>query len=158
MTLPVTNGLQGIRVRDEKVQVVAFQLAGTEYALEIKYVEEINRLINITRVPRAPFYIEGLINLRGNIIPVINLHKKFNLASQAFDERTRTIVCHINDIKAAIIVDKVSEVMHLDVAEIVFDNYFFSPINTELIKGMVKVEDRLIVILDLEKLLDTDKK
>lgn len=157
MSLPETNGLQRIWVHDEKVQVVTFQVAGTEYAVEVKYVEEINRLINITRVPRAPFYIEGLINIRGSIIPVINLYKKFNLAGQVFNAQTRIIVFRVNAIKAAIIVDKVAEVMHLNVGRIVFDNYFFSPINTELIKGMVKVEDRMMVILDLEKLLDTDK-
>ncbi|NLV21263.1 MAG: purine-binding chemotaxis protein CheW [Syntrophomonadaceae bacterium] len=156
MSLPKVNELEENQVHDEKVQVVAFHLAGAEYAVEIKYIEEINRLINITRVPRAPFYIEGVINLRGSIIPIINLHKKFNLAGQNFDERTRVIIFGIDNIKAAIIVDKVSGVMRLDVANIVEDNQFFSPINTEVIKGMIKVEDRLMIILDLEKMLDTE--
>jgi len=97
-----------------------------------------------------------VINLRGSIIPIINLHKKFNLAGQNFDERTRVIIFGIDNIKAAIIVDKVSGVMRLDVANIVEDNQFFSPINTEVIKGMIKVEDRLMIILDLEKMLDTE--
>lgn len=136
----------------EKVQVVVFQLAGAEYAVEITCVEEINRFMNITRVPHAPSYIEGVINLRGSIIPIINLHKKFNLAGQKFDNHTRIIVLKINDIEAAIIVDKVSEVMFLDVANIAENTQFFSPINAEVIEGIVKVEDRLIIVLDLIKL------
>jgi purine-binding chemotaxis protein CheW len=140
----------------EKIQVVVFQLAGAEYAVEITFVEEINRLMNITRVPHTPSYIEGVINLRGSIIPIINLHKKFDLIIPQFDNHTRIIVFKINDIEAAIIVDKVSEVIYLDVANIVEDKQFFSPINAEVIKGMVKVEDRLLIILDLGKMLDTE--
>jgi purine-binding chemotaxis protein CheW len=137
----------------EKVQMVIFHLAGAEYAVEITYVEEINRYMNITRVPHAPSYIEGVINLRGNIIPIINLHKKFNLAGQKIDNFTRIIVLKIDDIEAAIIVDKVAEVMFLDVANMSEDTRFFSPINAEVIEGMVKVEDRLIIVLNLGKLL-----
>ncbi|HPF21318.1 MAG TPA: chemotaxis protein CheW [Syntrophomonas sp.] len=140
----------------ETMQVVVFFLAGAEYAVEIKQVEEINRLLNITRVPHAPSYIEGVINLRGNIIPVINLHKKFNLSGQEFDPQTRIIVLKINDLNAAIIVDRVSEVIYLEVDHIVADTQFFSPINAEVIEGMVKREDRLIIVLDLLKLLNKE--
>jgi len=150
MNLSNTNETENQKM----IQVVVFHLAGVEYAVEITYVEEINRFMNITRVPHAPSYIEGVINLRGSIIPIINLHNKFNLTGQKFDNYTRIIVFKINDILAAIIVDKVSEVIFLDVANIAEDTQFFSPINAEVIEGMVKVEDRLIILLDLMKLLD----
>ncbi len=142
--------------RGQRIQVVVFHLAGAEYAVEIKHVEEINRLINITRVPHAPSYIEGVINLRGSIIPLFNLHKKFNLDGQIFDRHTRIIFLKMNDIKAAIIVDKVSEVAYLELDKMVADTQFFSPINAEVMEGMVKVEDRLIIVLDLIKLLDKE--
>lgn len=151
MNLSNTNEMEK---NQEKIQVVVFHLAGVEYAVKITYVEEINRFMNITRVPHAPSYIEGVINLRGSIIPIINLHKKFNLAGQKIDNNTRIIVLKINDIEAAIIVDKVSEVVFLDIANIAKDTQFFSPINAEVIEGMVKVEERLIIILDLMKLFD----
>ncbi|HPT69028.1 MAG TPA: chemotaxis protein CheW [Syntrophomonas sp.] len=150
MNLSNTNETENQKM----IQVVVFHLAGVEYAVEITYVEEINRFMNITRVPHAPSYIEGVINLRGSIIPIINLHNKFNLTGQKFDNYTRIIVFKINDILAAIIVDKVSEVIFLDVANIAEDTQFFSPINAEVIEGMVKVEDRLIILLDLMKLFD----
>lgn len=156
MSLSKTKAMMNKQSYGEKIQVVVFHLAGAEYAVEIKHVEEINRLVNITRVPHAPSYIEGVINLRGSIIPIINLHKKFSLAGQEFNRHTRIIVLKMNDIKAAIIVDKVSEVAYLDVDNIVADTQFFSPINAEVIEGMVRVQDRLIIVLDLIKLLDKE--
>ena len=92
-----------------EIQVVAFQLGKEEYAVDILNVQEINRLLNITRVPRAEKHIDGVINLRGNIIPVINLHKKFNLQSSGNEEDKRIIVFEFEDVKAGIIVDEVSE-------------------------------------------------
>lgn len=156
MSLAEPNKHEGKQISSQKIQVVAFQLANAEYAAEIINVQEINRLINITRVPHTLPYIEGVINLRGYIIPVINLHKKFNLVSQSFDEDTRIIVFQFDDIKAAIIVDQVSEVLQLDTAQIDKSEHLYTSIDAEVIKGMVKVEDRLLIILDLEKMLHTE--
>ena len=144
------------RISGGKIQVVAFQLSNAEYAVEITSVQEINRLINITRVPHAPFYIEGVINLRGNIIPAINLHKKFNLSGQSFDEDTRIIVFQFADVKAAIIVDQVSEVLQLDTADIDESEHLYSSIDAHLIKGMAKIDNRLLILLDLEKMLSME--
>lgn len=138
------------------IQVVAFQLAEAEYAVEISNVQEINRLLNITRVPKAPAYIEGVINLRGNIIPVINLHKKFNLESQSFDEDTRIIVFQFNDIKAAVIVDSVSEVIQIERDNVEETTSIYSSIDTEAIKGMAKIEERVLILLDLERMLNAE--
>ena len=156
MSLAEQNKYEKNQISGEKIQVVAFQLSNAEYAVEITSVQEINRLINITRVPHAPLYIEGVINLRGNIIPVINLHKKFNLFGQSFDEDTRIIVFQFDDIKAAIIVDQVSEVLQLDTAEIDESEHLYSSIDANLIKGMAKIDNRLLILLDLEKMLSTE--
>jgi len=156
MSMVRQNKYEENRISSKKIQVVAFQLSNAEYAVEITSVQEINRLINITRVPRAPLYIEGVINLRGNIIPVINLHKKFNLSGQNFDEDTRVIVFQFADIKAAIIVDRVSEVLLLDTAEIDESQHLYSSIDADLIKGMAQIDNRLLILLDLKKMFSTE--
>jgi purine-binding chemotaxis protein CheW len=153
MSLAEQNQRKEIGNSDHKIQVVAFELANAEYAVDILHVQEINRLINITRVPRSPSYIEGVINLRGNIVPVINLHKKFNLASPGFDEDTRIIVFQFAEIKAAIIVDSVAEVIQLDRFNIEESGQLYSSIDTEAIQGMAKIDERVLILLDLEKIL-----
>lgn len=142
------------QVLDDVVQVVAFQLGNEEYAVDILNVQEINRLLNITRVPRSPDYIDGVVNLRGSIIPVINLHTKFNLSkNDGEDEDTRIIVFQFEDVKAGIIVDKVSEVLHLRRSDIEETSKVYNSIDAEMIKGVAKVDDRLLILLDLQKLL-----
>ncbi len=141
---------------EDKIQVVAFQLGKEEYAVDILNVQEINRLLNITRVPRSPAYIDGVVNLRGNIIPVINLHKKFNLGKTGDNEDTRIIVFQFDDVKAGIIVDKVSEVLHLNLNDIEETAKVYNSIDAEIIKGVAKVGDRLLILLDLQKLLGID--
>lgn len=142
------------RQDNDKIQVVAFQLGKEEYAVDILNVLEINRLLNITRIPKAGHCIEGVVNLRGNIIPVINLHKKFNLESAGDEEEKRIVVFEFDDIKVGIIVDKVSEVLHLQKSNIEETGKVYSSIDANLIKGVAKFEDRLLILLDLQSLLE----
>jgi len=138
------------------IQVVAFQLGNEEYAVDILKVQEINRLLNITRVPRSSEFIEGVINLRGNIIPVINLHKKFHLASSGDTNEKRIIVFQFDEVKAGIIVDKVSEVLQINSLDIEDTAKVYSSADAESITGVAKVDDRLLILLDLEKLLGVE--
>ncbi len=138
---------------DDVVQVVAFQLGQEEYAVDILNVQEIVRLLNITRVPRSPEYIDGVVNLRGNIIPVINLHKKFQIGMSGDSDDKRIVVFQFDDVKAGILVDKVSEVLYLSNSNIEETARVYNSINAELIKGVAKVGDRLLILLDLQKLL-----
>jgi len=154
--MAVDNEDQKTQLINEQIQVVAFQLGNEEYAVDIINVQEINRLLNITRVPRSPDYIDGVVNLRGNIIPVINLHKKFNMDITSEDEDTRIIVFQFEDVKAGIIVDKVSEVLHLNISDIEATAKVYNSIDAEIIKGVARVEDRLLILLDLQKLLGID--
>ena len=139
--------------RAEVIQVVAFQLGIEEYAVDILNVQEINRLLNITRIPRADENIEGVVNLRGNIIPVINLHKKFNLAMAGDREDKRIIVFQFDELRVGIIVDRVSEVLHIEKKNIEDTIKVYNSIDTASIKGVAKVNDRLLILLDLQKLL-----
>ncbi len=112
-------------------------------------------MLNITRVPRAEDHIEGVVNLRGNIIPIINLHKQFNLQSAGKEEDRRIIVFQFDDLKAGIIVDEVSEVLRLVKADIEETAKVYSSISAEHIQGIAKVNDRLLILLDLLKILES---
>lgn len=151
----VNTRFQGSYSQDEEIQVVAFNLGKEEYAVDILNVQEINRLLNITRVPRAENHIEGVVNLRGNIIPIINLHKKFNLQPAGKEEDKRIVVFQFDDLKAGIIVDEVSEVLRLAKEDIEETAKVYSSINAEHIQGIAKVNNRLLILLDLLKILES---
>lgn len=138
---------------EEEIQVVAFKLGKEEYAVDVLNVQEINRLLNITRVPRVERYIEGVVNLRGNIIPVINLHTRFNIEPVGEDEDKRIIVFQFDDTKAGIIVDEVSEVLRLNKENIEDASKVYSSISTDHIKGIAKVDNRLLILLDIARIL-----
>ncbi len=146
---------QGSYSQDDEIQVVAFNLGKEEYAVDILNVQEINRLLNITRVPRSEKHIEGVVNLRGNIIPIINLHKKFNLQSEGNEEDKRIVVFQFDDLKVGIIVDEVSEVLRLGKEDIEDTEKVYSSINAEHIKGIAKVNNRLLILLDLFKIMES---
>ena len=97
----------------EEIQVVAFRLGNEEYAVDILYVQEIIRLLNITRVPRSAQHIEGVVNLRGSIIPIANLHSRFNLQLSDNQDDKRIIVFKFDEVQVGIIVDEVSEVLRI---------------------------------------------
>ena len=140
---------QGTYRQEDDIQVVAFHLGKEEYAVDILNVQDINRLLDITRVPRSENHIEGVVNLRGNIIPIINLHKKFNLQAEGNEEDKRIIVFQFDDLKVGIIVDQVSEVLRLGKEDIEETEKVYSSINAEHIKGIAKVKNRLRILLDL---------
>jgi purine-binding chemotaxis protein CheW len=141
--------------QDDEIQVVAFNLGKEEYAVDILNVQEIERVLNITRVPRSTNYIEGVVNLRGNIIPIINLHKKFNLQAEGNEEEKRIIVFQFDDLKAGIIVDEVSEVLRLGKEDIEETGKVYGSINAEHIKGVAKVNSRLLILLDIFNILES---
>ncbi len=139
--------------RKEEMQVVVFKLGCEEYAVNILNVQEIIRLLNITRIPRTEEYVEGVVNLRGNIIPLINLHTKFRIEAGQKEEERRIIVCQFDDVKAGIIVDEVLEVIRLQTVEIEDVEEIYTSIKADNIKGIAKVNDRLLIMLDMEKIL-----
>ncbi len=138
----------------EEFQVVAFKLGKEEYGVDVLNVQEINRLLNITRVPRTHEYIDGVVNLRGNIVPVINLHQKFNIQELGSEDDKRIIVFQFDELKIGILVDEVSEVIRLKPSDIEETAKVYSSINAEHIKGIAKVNSRLLILLDLPKILE----
>ena len=141
---------------EDKMQVVAFNLGKEEYIIGINNVYEINRSMNITRVPHAVSYVEGVMNLRGNIVTVINLHNKFSLAHAGKLEDRRIIICNLKENTVGIIVDKVSEVLHIETKSIESTVQMNTGIDERAIKGIAKIGERILILLDLDKLLDIE--
>ncbi|MGO9377139.1 MAG: chemotaxis protein CheW [Dissulfurispiraceae bacterium] len=136
------------------LQLVTFGLGNEEYAVDILKVQEINRMKAITRVPSAPAYIEGVINLRGKVMPVIDLRKKFGLAAKENDANSRIMIMDIRGITMGFIVDAVSEVLRIP-AGIVESPPVACETGTEFITGIAKLENRLIILIDMDRLIGT---
>ncbi len=146
------QGEQNMGSTDEK-QYVAFELAHEEYAVDILSVREIIRRTDITRVPKAPPFVKGVINLRGTIIPVIDSHLRFKLHPEEITDNSRIVVFNMDDITIGMTVDYVTEVLRLSEDQIE-KQHSVNSIDNLFIKGIGKVEDRLLIILNLEKVLD----
>lgn len=136
---------------------LTFCLAGEVYGLEILKVQEIIEMLEITRVPRVPDYVRGVINLRGKVIPVIDLRLKFGMPSQEVSRKTCIIVVRVQRRDAAvimgIIVDEVSEVVEIGAEEIESAPAFGTQIDTSFILGMAKTKDSVKILLDIDKVL-----
>ena len=138
-----------------------FELEGELYGVEISKVREINGLMEITAVPKTPTFMKGLINLRGKVLPVIDLRLKFGLAEGEYNDRTSIIVIDIKsihgDVHMGIIVDTVSEVISLGARQIEPPPSFGTQLKSEYIKGVAKIRDRVIIILDIDLILTDEE-
>ena len=139
------------------LQLVTFRLGEEEYALDILTVRDINRMMEITRVPRAPDFIEGVVNLRGNVIPVLDLRKRFGLPPRERDKSTRIIVTEVGSRVVGFIVDMVKEVLRIR-SDTVEPPGEITGVDAEYILGVGKVEDRLLILLDVDKVLTRKEK
>lgn len=134
-------------------QHVIFKLGGESYGIPIKYVETIERLAEITRVPNVPHYINGVMNLRGKVIPVIGLRKKFQLEHVPDTDDSRIIVLSIDEMNVGILVDSCSEVITLDKEQIDKTYDLVDSPKDDYVGGIGKFGERIIIILDIPKLL-----
>jgi len=149
----VTKKTKDTTVVPDIMQLVTFKLGNEEYAVDILKVHEINRMKEITRVPNTPAYVEGVINLRGKVIPVVNLRSKFSLTERENDIQSRIMIMDIQGITMGLVVDAVSEVLRIPSNIVEPTPQMASNISTEYIKGIAKLEDRLIILLDMDMLV-----
>ena len=136
-----------------EVQLVSFLLGGEEYAVDIHLVQEIIRLQEITRVPEAPDFVEGVINLRGRVIPVLDLRKRFRLPQTAERTKMRIVVVSSGGRTIGLVVDGVREVLTLPLASVEPPPPVVSGIGRDYLKGIGKRKGRLLILLDLERIL-----
>ncbi|NLK20783.1 MAG: chemotaxis protein CheW [Epulopiscium sp.] len=136
-------------------QYVVFKLGNEEYGVDIQRVQIIERIQNITRVPKSPYFIKGVINLRGEIIPVMSLRVKFELEPDDYTDETRIIIVKIDENQVGMIVDQVKEVLQLSTEAIENVQGFTSDINLNFIQGVGKVNDHIVTLLNLKNLIDS---
>ncbi|MEI7812366.1 MAG: chemotaxis protein CheW [Ignavibacteria bacterium] len=141
----------------ELLQLVSFTIEKEEFGVDILKVQEINRMFQITKVPNSPSYVDGVINLRGRVIPVIDLRTKLGLSRKPHDKDTRIIVVDLSGKTIGFIVDKVKEVLRIPSNIIEPPPSIASGINTEYITAVGKLEDRLLILLDLEKIISGEE-
>ena len=138
-------------------QFLTFTLGEEEYGIDILKVQEIKGYSAITRIPRTPSYIKGVMNLRGTIVPVVDLRSKFGLDPTPYDQFTVIIVVVIQGRATGLIVDTVSDVLNLPASDIQPTPQFSSGLDTDFILGMGKTGDKLIILLDVHKVVGADE-
>jgi purine-binding chemotaxis protein CheW len=153
------SNLDDLKTREGKY--LTFSLAGEEYGIGILKVKEIIGLMPVTSVPQAPHFVKGVINLRGKVIPVTDLRLRFGLEESEYTERTCIIVVEIQSskgrIQTGIVVDSVSEVLNIRAEEIEDTPSFGTSLETDYILGMAKVEGRVKILLDIDRILNPEE-
>ena len=137
----------------QKDKYLSFRLGNEEYGIEIQHIIEIIVMQEITKVPDMPDFIIGVINLRGNVISVMDIRRRFNLETRDYDERTCIIVVNINNISIGLIVDTVNEVVDIPESQIDPPPKTHSGIRSNYIQGMGKIGEKVKILLDIEKIL-----
>lgn len=138
-------------------QFLVFSLGDEEYAIDILKVQEIRGYDNVTRIANAPDFIKGVANLRGVIVPIVDLRIKFRLARAEYDSHTVVIVVNIEERVVGIVVDRVSDVMTLTPEEIKPAPEFGVSLPLDYIHGLGNLEERMLVLVDIEKLLTSEE-
>lgn len=138
-------------------QLVLFDLANEAYGMDIGVVLEIIRMQQITRVPSTPEFVEGIINLRGNVIPVVDLRKRFNLPVMDQTVDNRIVVVDIDGQGIGMVVDAVQEVIRISTESIEPPSEAITTEESDYLLGIVKLDDRLIILLDMKKVLLTEE-
>lgn len=140
----------------DQLQLVTFEVAGEEFAVDILAVQEINRMMDLTRVPQSPPEVEGVINLRGKIIPVLDLRKRFSFGVGEKSDQNRIIVVEVHGRVLGFIVDRVHEVLRISRDIVEPAPAMVCSINSDFIAGVGKLEDRLLILLDLGRLFNDE--
>ncbi|MBX3237173.1 MAG: chemotaxis protein CheW [Nitrospiraceae bacterium] len=138
---------------DDLLQFVICRIGAEEFAVDVLSVQEINRIVEVTRVPKTPGYVEGVINLRGRIIPVLDLRKLFGLASVNQTSQTRIVVVSVQGRLVGLVVDSVEEVLRIPKNSIEPPPNVGTMAGAEFTQGVGRIEDRLLILVDLNRLL-----
>lgn len=138
--------------QEELLQLVSFKIGDEEFGVNILIVQEINKMLAITKVPNTPDFIEGVINLRGRIIPVIDLRVKLGLMKLEYGKNTRIVVVELKENTIGFIVDEVNEVLRIPKSITETPPELVGGLESKFITAIGKLEDRLLILLDLEKI------
>ena len=142
----------------DTVKFIVFQLKDKEYAIEVEVVEGIEKVMPITRVPKTPSYVKGVINLRGLVTPIVDLRERFGMELKDMDDSSRIIIVSLQDFEVGLIVDAANDVLDIPLQSIEPQPEVVGSVESEFISGVVKVEKRLLVMLNLDKVLQPLKR
>ncbi len=139
-------------------QLVIFELGAEHFGIDIASVEGINKMLDITKIPQSPSYMLGITNLRGSVLPVLDLLQRFGMKSEEQTNETRIVVANMDGVKVGMVVSAVSEVLTIEDSVIEPPPPMVSNINSEFIIGVAKIDKRLVILLDLTKVLSFEEK
>lgn len=140
-----------------EIQLACFRVGEAMYAIDILRIKEIIRPLRMTHVPKAPEFIEGVINLRGVVIPIVDLRKRFELKQIEADRRTRVIICSVVGKLMGLVVDEVAEVRRYTRQDVQPAPQFVNNKEAEFFLGVCRRDDELVMVLDLERILSTSE-
>ena len=138
-------------------QLVVFNLANEDYGVDIGAVDGIVKMQAITKVPQAPDFVEGITNMRGEVLPVLDLRKRFGLPLSETTKDTRIVNVEVDGVKVGMVVDAVTEVLRVAEEEVEPPSPLVTTVDSAFITGIAKVDERLIILLDLERVLTTEE-
>lgn len=142
----------------DELQIVVFSLDNSSYGVPILQVQEIIKMSEITKLPNTPIFIEGIVNLRGKIIPVMDLRRRFGLNPIPIDENWKILILKTDEIQFGVMVDQISEVEKIPVTIVENPPKIVSGVNGKFINGIAKTEKKLLILLDIEKILSLEEK
>lgn len=137
----------------EEIKVIVFALANEEYGVEVEKVKTIERMMPMTRVPKTLPFIKGVINLRGVVVPVIDLRGRFGLPESDYTDNTRIVIIVVDDMEVGMIVDSANDVIDVDSDQIQDPPEIVGGVRAKYLRGVAKVGDRLLVLLNLSEVL-----
>jgi purine-binding chemotaxis protein CheW len=138
-------------------QIVVFELGGEDFGVDIAAVQSIIKMQTITRMPRSPLFVEGVTNLRGKVLPVIDLRQRFGMTSKTADSSSRIIVISDHQIEVGMIVDGVSEVLTIPANAVEPAPAIATTVDSSFITGLAKLDNRLVILLNLERVLSVQE-
>jgi purine-binding chemotaxis protein CheW len=145
------------RTEGQGMQMISFNVGEQEYGVDIHSVKEVIRQGEITPLPRAPSFLKGVINLRGDVIPIIDLRERFALEAGSYSEASRVIVVEIGEKSVGMVVDSVSHVIRVPEDHIEAAPTWLGGTSGEYVRGVARVEKRLVVLLNIDAILTTDE-
>lgn len=141
----------------EEIKVIVFRLVDEEYGVEVNQVRSIEKMQSITRVPRTPEFVKGVINLRGVVTPIIDLKTRFDLGEEAYTDSTRIIIVAVDDMEVGLIVDAANDVIDIPLNSIEQPPAVVGGIKASYLRGVAKLQDRLLIMLNLDKVLSSEE-
>ena len=152
-----TKGIENKEEAVKRHRYLSFFVEDEQYGIEISHINEIIAMMKITHVPRTPAFVEGVINLRGSIIPIVDIRAKFGLPKKERDMNTAIIINEVGDVNIGFIVDRVEDVLTFDEKDLNEPPKFGSHIDTSFIQSVAEVGSSVILILDMEKIFEDDE-